>query len=319
MASTKPKGIKKRLTPFDTQCMVIGLGVIGSWTCLELAKRGCKVLGIERFTPAHDLGSSWGETRLIRKYPLTMQNFAEDSWREWGALGTLHPVGLKNVTENTFEEAGYLEAEGSVLAAQKLAQEKGAELHFSEKMLSYDFTDPEIIRVETDKAEYFTEKLFLTTGGWTYQFLPTALKLTLKRAPQFWFSAPNSYRESPCLCFTVEEGVFYVFPANAQGMIKVIRYEPFDSFENPDQIDRTVSASMMNAFESFVKKYLPEVDPQPKSQSICFFSETPDEKFLLDFHPKNTSIAFMTGCSGLAFKYAPSLAKALIDLKPSFT
>jgi sarcosine oxidase len=47
--------------------IVIGLGGIGSAAAYHLAARGKRVLGLERFTPAHDLGSSHGSSRIIRQ------------------------------------------------------------------------------------------------------------------------------------------------------------------------------------------------------------------------------------------------------------
>ncbi len=47
--------------------IVIGTGGIGSATLFELARRGVKVLGIDRFPPGHDRGSSHGQTRIIRR------------------------------------------------------------------------------------------------------------------------------------------------------------------------------------------------------------------------------------------------------------
>jgi sarcosine oxidase len=46
--------------------IVIGLGAMGSSAAYELAKRGLRVLGLEAFTPAHQLGSSGGLSRIIR-------------------------------------------------------------------------------------------------------------------------------------------------------------------------------------------------------------------------------------------------------------
>ena len=46
--------------------IVIGLGAMGSAAVYQLAKRGAKVLGIDRFTPPHAYGSSHGETRITR-------------------------------------------------------------------------------------------------------------------------------------------------------------------------------------------------------------------------------------------------------------
>lgn len=47
--------------------IVVGLGGMGSAALHHLARRGARVLGIERFERAHDRGSSHGETRLIRR------------------------------------------------------------------------------------------------------------------------------------------------------------------------------------------------------------------------------------------------------------
>jgi sarcosine oxidase len=47
--------------------IVVGLGGMGSAAAAELAGRGLRVLGIERFGPAHDRGSSHGESRVIRQ------------------------------------------------------------------------------------------------------------------------------------------------------------------------------------------------------------------------------------------------------------
>lgn len=46
--------------------IVVGVGGMGSATCYQLAKRGKRVLGLERFDIPHDLGSSHGYTRIIR-------------------------------------------------------------------------------------------------------------------------------------------------------------------------------------------------------------------------------------------------------------
>jgi sarcosine oxidase len=47
--------------------IVIGLGGMGSAAAAHLAARGRRVLGLERFGPAHALGSSHGGSRIIRQ------------------------------------------------------------------------------------------------------------------------------------------------------------------------------------------------------------------------------------------------------------
>ena len=46
--------------------IVAGVGGMGSAACYHLAKRGQKVLGLERFDLGHVMGSSHGLTRIIR-------------------------------------------------------------------------------------------------------------------------------------------------------------------------------------------------------------------------------------------------------------
>jgi sarcosine oxidase len=46
--------------------VVIGLGAMGSAAVASLARRGCRVVGIEKHAPGHDRGSSHGATRIIR-------------------------------------------------------------------------------------------------------------------------------------------------------------------------------------------------------------------------------------------------------------
>lgn len=68
--------------------VVLGVGGVGSAALFHLAARGLRVLGIDRFLPGHDRGSSHGQTRLIRKayhehpayVPLVERAYA--LWRE---------------------------------------------------------------------------------------------------------------------------------------------------------------------------------------------------------------------------------------------
>ena len=46
--------------------IVVGVGAMGSAVCRHLAKRGQRVLGLERFDIPHAMGSSHGVTRIIR-------------------------------------------------------------------------------------------------------------------------------------------------------------------------------------------------------------------------------------------------------------
>jgi len=67
---------------------ILGLGAMGSAAALQLAKRGAKVIGFDRFDPPHAYGSSHGDTRVTRLAigegdhltPLVMRS--HQLWRE---------------------------------------------------------------------------------------------------------------------------------------------------------------------------------------------------------------------------------------------
>lgn len=53
--------------PQSCDVVVVGLGAMGSAALYQLAKRGVKAIGIDRFSPPHDQGSTHGETRITRQ------------------------------------------------------------------------------------------------------------------------------------------------------------------------------------------------------------------------------------------------------------
>jgi sarcosine oxidase len=47
--------------------VVVGLGAVGSAVLYQSARLGARVIGLDRFSPPHDRGSSHGETRITRQ------------------------------------------------------------------------------------------------------------------------------------------------------------------------------------------------------------------------------------------------------------
>ena len=83
--------------------LVIGLGAMGSATLYQLAKRGLKAVGLDRFAPPHMMGSSHGETRITRQAVGEGRDYVPlvlDSHRIWRELEAetsdqlLNPCGL---------------------------------------------------------------------------------------------------------------------------------------------------------------------------------------------------------------------------------
>ena len=85
--------------------IVLGAGGVGSAAMWQLARRGLRVLGIDRFAPPHGEGSSHGQTRIIRQAYFEHADYVPlllESYRLWEELEELTGQQLK-------VEAGLLE------------------------------------------------------------------------------------------------------------------------------------------------------------------------------------------------------------------
>lgn len=55
------------MADMSADVVVVGLGAMGAAALYQLARRGVSAIGVDRFAPPHDLGSSHGETRITRQ------------------------------------------------------------------------------------------------------------------------------------------------------------------------------------------------------------------------------------------------------------
>jgi len=94
--------------------VVVGVGGMGSAALYHLARRGRRVLGLERFDVPNDMGSSHGATRIIRLAYFEHSDYvpllrrAYELWRELEAEAgeqLLHITGIVEAGERIYEGA----------------------------------------------------------------------------------------------------------------------------------------------------------------------------------------------------------------------
>lgn len=69
----------------------------------------------------------------------------------------------------------------------------------------------------------------------------------------------------------------------------------------------------------FVRDLLPDLEPEPAIMEHCMYTNTPDEHFILDRHPKYDNIVIGAGFSGHGFKLSPIVGKILYELSMKLT
>ncbi|MFI9757256.1 N-methyl-L-tryptophan oxidase [Streptomyces sp. NPDC051963] len=86
--------------PRRHDAIVVGLGVHGSAALHRLAARGLDVLGLEQYASGHELGSSHGATRMIRRaYPHPdWDGLVDTAYRAWADLEEAAKTQLLDIT-----------------------------------------------------------------------------------------------------------------------------------------------------------------------------------------------------------------------------
>jgi sarcosine oxidase len=350
--------------------IVLGTGGAGSAAAYHLARRGARVLGIDRFPGGHDRGSSHGETRIIRQayfehpdyVPLLLR--AYELWRELeqesgcdllhqvgllqigppdgavvrGVLGSArqHGLDVEQVTADdvharwpgfrvpesyvgVFEAAaGYLRVERCVLAHLATAKALGAEFRFGSAVKRWRAT-ADGVTVETENGDVFHAKqLVVAAGAWSPELLAgLGVELRPIRKHVYWFPPRTSdYDQERCPTFLYElpNGVFYGFPRIDELGLKVAEHSGGQSVSDPLYDPRELDAADLARVESFLASHLPGLGRPITRRSLCFYTMSPDEHFLVDRHPLCEQVLFAAGLSGHGFKFTSVLGEALADL-----
>jgi len=350
--------------------IVVGIGAVGSAILWHAARRGLNVLGIDRFPPGHDRGSSHGRTRIIRQayfehpdyVPLLMRAYelwheleqqrGEQLFRQTGLLqvGPADGAVVRGVLESAerhrlnveslssadcrsrfpgfnipqdhraaFEpKAGFLHVERCVVAQCEEAQRLGAVIHAGEAVLDWQATDEAVV-VRTDRGKYSAARLAITAGAWAGQLLASlGIPLVVRRKPVYWFAPRDTTydvdRGCPAYLFETPDGVFYGFPRIDEHGVKLAEHSGGETVLDPLHVDRAERAEDRARLLRFAAVHLPCVTDRVLQHSVCLYTMSPDEHFIIDRHPAFKSVVFAAGLSGHGFKFAPVLGRALADL-----
>jgi monomeric sarcosine oxidase len=350
--------------------IVLGAGGIGSAALYHIARRGVRVLGVDRFQPPHDRGSTHGHTRVIRQAYFEHSDYVPlllESYRRWYELEQqagrklFHQIGLiqlgpadglvvsgvmqaaaqhqlivERLTASEVQRrwpglsgddglvgvfepaAGYLFVEDCVQAHLDAARAHGAELLANTEVLSWS-ADAAAVRVQTTQGEFSAKRLIITAGAWASQMITELnVPLTVRRKSLFWFATTGSQYEAaagfPVFLFELPHGIFYGFPKLDERGVKFAEHSGGQVVADPLAVDRAIDENEKRRLTDVLATHLPDVSPRVTDHSVCLYTMTPDEHFIVDRHPTYGNVAFVAGLSGHGFKFAPVLGQALADL-----
>jgi len=353
---------------FET--IVLGVGGMGSAAVYELARRGKRVLGLEKYDIPNTMGSSHGYTRIIRKayyedpaYVTLIKRAYElwedleqragtnlliktgsldagppDSWVFKGSQKSCvdhnlpHEVLTGREINRRFPgyhlpeellgvyqpDGGFLIPEDSTVAYVEAAHQLGAQIHGRETVLSWE-PEGDGVRVTTDRDQYQADSLVITAGSWNPELLPFLDGLvTPERQVLAWLQpdAPQLFtpHRFPVFNLLVPEGRFYGFPVHGVPGFKFGKYHHFQEVVDPDIYHRDPTWEDEDMLRDFASRYFPEGAGPTMSLVACMFTNSPDNHFIIDLHPRYPQVSFAAGFSGHGYKFASVIGEIMADL-----
>lgn len=172
-----------------------------------------------------------------------------------------------------------------------------------------------------DHADLVTERLVLATGPWVHTLLAD-LRLPVRMTRQYalyFVGLPASAFALPNFpAFMADD--LYGFPIHNSnvkgydpGWLKVASHT-FGPPADPDAPPIIEQSSITKLTERLCGLF-----PQLRQSTLahvdaCMYDVSPDEDFILDYHPDDPRIVFATGLSGHGFKFGPLLGEILGSL-----
>jgi sarcosine oxidase len=109
------------------------------------------------------------------------------------------------------------------------------------------------------------------------------------------------------ICEHAPHRFFYGFPDLGDGMKIGVHHE--GAITSPDGVDREIKPHETDAARSLLRQFLPNADGPLRSSAVCMYTNTPDEHFLFDWHPRYPQVLIASACSGHGFKFSPAIGE----------
>jgi glycine/D-amino acid oxidase-like deaminating enzyme len=197
---------------------------------------------------------------------------------------------------------------GAVRAFVEGAESHGAKLHEGTVVTRLRAVDGRV-ELDTDDATYRVRVAVVAAGGWARPLLATAgieLPVVPTRETVAYFELDEELSVPALVDW--DEPAFYALASPGQGLKAGLHHA--GPVTDPSR-EGEVSAETVERLVERVERRYPTADPQPHHVETCIYTNTEDERFIIERHGP---IVVGSACSGHGFKFAPLTGKRLADL-----
>jgi glycine/D-amino acid oxidase-like deaminating enzyme len=160
--------------------------------------------------------------------------------------------------------------------------------------------------------------VLIASGPWTRKLLPVReLSLTTTRQEIVYFEPQTSrlsFEPDRFPIFLELESGFYGFPVHHDGALKIANHLKGAEVD-PDAIEDSVGEPFIQSCRDFFAKFIPALaDARVRETRVCIYNNTPDDDFIIDWHPRLDRVLIVTGFSGHGFKFGPTIGRMAAEL-----
>jgi sarcosine oxidase len=214
--------------------------------------------------------------------------------------------------------AGMLDPESAIAAHLDVARAHGADLRLGSPVTGWRPAGGGGVDVTTALGATHVNRVVLAAGAWTGTLLQDlALPLVVERNVVHWFDAVRPADAAPdrmpVFIHESSEGkAWYGFPDTGDGLKLALHHQ--GRATTADQVSRDVAPDEVHAVRTLAKHFMPGMAGAHRASSVCLYTNTPDDHFLIDHHPENADVVVVSPCSGHGFKFAPAIGEVVADL-----
>ncbi|WP_028777005.1 N-methyl-L-tryptophan oxidase [Shimazuella kribbensis] len=212
--------------------------------------------------------------------------------------------------------AGILFSETCIQTYRNLAVKKGAKLQ-TNTPVSEIICNQDQVTVKTVHGDtFYANKLIVSAGAWNAKLLSNlSLPLHPIRKTVSWFPAKESFynfSKFPGFILFGHNENYYGFPSIHESGIKIGNHLGGTSID-PDHINRDYvhHTEEEKDLQNIIQTYFPHATPTCTRGSVCMYTMTPDEHFILDEHPQYSNVWIAAGFSGHGYKFASAIGEIL--------
>ena len=355
--------------------LIVGAGIFGICTAIELRKRKYKVAVLNPDKIPHPLAASTDISKIIRmeygtdtEY-LEMAEMSMETWRDWNELFNekiYHETGFilatskpMNKKERPFEyasyqnlidknyipeklnsekykkyfpafnpdfftdgffhkKAGYAESGRAVELLTRYARQLGVEIFAGQtvKKIIIEKNKAEGVRSREGKT-FLAGNTIVCAGNFTPYLIPELIKyMDITGHPVFHLIPKNPALFTPSnfavFAADIANTGWYGFPLHPKKKVVKIANHGEGKLLHPAKHQRVVYKYDEINLRKFLRKALPAlVDAPIVYTRRCCYTDTRDNHFWIDRHPRIKGLTIGTGGSGHGFKMGPVVGKMI--------